>query len=384
MVRGVGVLVGLGMVCALSSAQSLLVNGGFEEPVHGPASECTGWEVWRGSGLPTSGRRVNEPVASGRWALFIQMMAHGGSQIVEQGFAGYVPGQLYEVAFQARSREPYDAFRVSVIDRSPTLRETATLVSEAFTNLGWTAYAVRFNAPDEAGHPLWVRLQAIGPKPDSGAWFDDVSILPVSAAAAEFSEVQARVENESFNVLVSLEFDLRTQLDVIGWLLRDLREFEVADAGQVAALQERLDALDTRITEELDALSRVRGERLLSGALLWSLTDEQIADRARQVATLLDDLSRSAGEVRSEFTPGLQELAADADALQGHWQPPAQEPVRYHPRMLAQRFHRIISYSPQRMPVSEYMRRSLLELQPTLIIGNPHLDYADLNRPAQR
>ncbi len=364
------------MLCSLGSAQSLITDGGFEEPADGPATTIAGWTKWRGlPDKPNVSHRVTSQVASGKWSLSMRMQPRGATQVVEQKFTEYQPGQLYEVVFHALSREPYDAFRASVIDRHPDLREAKTLVSQDFTNLEWTQYAVRFTAPEQAGHPLYVRFYPLGPKPDSGVYVDDVQVLAVSETVLQFKSTFTGVEADTFQALVKVEFDLCTALDVVEWLLEDLLEYDVAGPAQVAPLTQRCRELHGQVKDALTELKAFRDTRLMTGVVLSTLTDAEVAAKAKLLAALTDDLNADIGKLRVRLEPLLETLAERARALEGDWKPPVEATVEYSPKMLNDRFHRIISYNTTRTPSDDYTRRALWELQPTIMLAKPHPDY---------
>ncbi len=364
------------LLASLGCAQNLITNGGFEEPADGPGTTIAGWTKWRGlPDKPNVSHRVTDNVASGKWSLFMRRQPGGATQVVEQKFTNYQPGQLYEIVFHALSREPYGAFRVSVIDRHPDLGETKTLVSQDFTNLEWTQYAVHFTAPGEAGHPLYVRFYPIGPKPDSGVYVDDVQILAVSRTVQEFKSTYTGVEADTFQALVKVEFDLHTALDVVKWLLEDLVEYQVANPAQVAPLRQRCDELDEELRDALVELKSFRDRRLMTGVVLSTLPDAEVAAKAKLLAVLTDALNAEIGKLRAELEPLIDTLAVRAKALEGDWQAPVEATVEYNPKMLNDRFHRIISYSTTRTPSDDYTRRALWELKPTILLANPHPDY---------
>ena len=361
---------------SLGSAQSLIADGGFEEPADGPATTIAGWIKWRGfPDKPNVSHRVTNQVASGKWSLFMSRQPRGATQVVEQKFTEYQPAQLYEVVFHALSREPYDAFRVSVIDRHPDLGATKTLVSQDFTNLEWTQYAVHFTTPGKAGHPLYVRFCPIGPKPDSGAYVDDVQVLAVSETVMQFKTTYTGVEADTFQALVKVEFDLCTALDVVKWLLEDLLEYQVARPAQVAPLTQRCHELHGQIKDALTELKTCRDRRLMTGVVLSTLADAEVAAKATLLAALTDGLNADIAKLRAQLEPLIETLAERAGALQGDWQPPVEATVEYSPKMLNDRFHRIISYSTTRTPADDYTRRALWELKPTIMLANPHPDY---------
>ncbi len=375
------------LLCAACRSEDLVRNGGFELPVDGAATEIADWSRWQATS--ETAYRVPEPVAEGQWALHIRSDPRGGSQVVQQPLDTYEPRRRYEVVFQGRSVRDGDIIRSDVIDRAPGAA-TVTLGSNSFANdaTGWNTYITRFSAPDEPGHPLLVRFFPGESRADCAVLIDDVHIRPVSQAAVALEETGTAAELGTFNATVKLEYDLGTQLSLAEWRTHDLREHNVIEPGDAERLIERVNDLRKRLAREVDRLEHLRQQNLPVDTVLSALSDRQIADSAAKTEAFPAQFAAAVAEVADHLGPQVSELASDIDRLTGDWQPPAQRTADYSPRMLSQRFHRIISYHGY-MPASEYLHHALWNLQPTAVQGylqRPHRietrrEFLRLNRP---
>ena len=371
------ILLGLATLTNLAWAQDLVVNGGFEEPLEGPATTIAGWRRWQGK--PDLAYRVTDQVASGKWALFIKAVLGRGTPVVQQKLADYQPDQLYEVVFQARSARPYEGFRMDVLDRH---EDVQTLAGMGYSHPEWQQHAVRFTAPQETGHPVYLRFYPAGPSmmTTNAVYIDEVRVLAMSETARQFTDTYAQVENDTFNAIVKLEFDLGTELDVVRWLLEDLAEYRVVASAKVKPLQERGRDLSDRIDTRLSQVKSFREERLFPGVVLSALPDAEIAEKSNQLEALVTELDEAIEEVRAEFQPQIGVLADQVQTLAPDWQPPPQATAQYSPQMLKDRFHRIISYHHV-IPAGPYLARALWELQPTALQAYPTYDRDNANRP---
>ncbi len=87
-------------------------------------------------------------------------MLGSGTPVVQQKLADYQPDQLYEIVFQVRSARPYEGVRMDVLDRHEGVHPLAGM---GHSHPDWQQHAVRFTAPKEAGHPLYLRFYPAGP-----------------------------------------------------------------------------------------------------------------------------------------------------------------------------------------------------------------------------
>ncbi len=379
------------MLCSLALAslvlgQDLVTNGSFEDPVEGPATTIANWGRWQSSAQ--TAYRVTEPTTDGKWALFIRMEFGKGIQVVQHRMKEYQPGQLYEIVFEARSAEPYDSLVVDILDQDPSMAGKPPILSQAYTNLDWTRYSVRFKAPKDAGHPLLIRFYPRGPKEDSAVYLDDVHVFPVSDAAVTFTATYERVELDTFNAINTLNFDLDTQLDAAKWRLDDFGSYKTVSQDKLTPLREQAGALKARLEAQTKQLEAFRQDNLFPGIVLSSLPDAEIAEKTQQLDNLVTDLGGAIDTARGELGPQIASLRRQVDALAPGWEFPVERTAVYNPRMLNDRFHRIISYHGY-MSASEYLWRAMWELKPTAIHGYQHrenrrenrAEFLRLNRP---
>ncbi len=373
------VIIVLACLVLVSSAlaEDLVINGGFEEPADGPATAFTNWGRWQSSAQ--TAYRVTDQKTEGDWALFIKMDIAGGAQVVQGKLKDYQPSQLYEIVFQARSAEAYDSFVVDVLDRHSSMIGKAPIISKAYTNVGWTQYSLRFTAPKEAGHPLYLRFYPRGPKMDSAVYLDDVHVFSVSEAAVKFTETYQSVELDTYNAITEMTFDLDTQLETARWRLQDMRVDKAAADDKLAALQQQVEDLADKLHASIKSVEALREDNLFSGIILSALPDDEIAAKTAHLEKLVTDVNTAIAATRAEFQPKLAALREQMEAAAPGWQPPAARTATYSPGMLADRFHRIISYHGY-MPASEYLHRAMWELQPTAIQGYQQRDYRQENR----
>ncbi len=346
-----------------ASAEDLVTNGGFEEPADGAPTTITPWGRWQSSAQ--TAYRVTDQKTEGDWALFIKMNVARGSQVVRQTLKEYQAGQLYEIVFQARSAESYDSFNVDVLDRAATPRQRV-VVNKAYTNLDWTQYSLRFTAPEEAGHPLALRFYPRGPKMDSAVFIDDVRVLSVSGAAVEFTIAYHKIELDTFNAITQLIFDLETKLHAARWRLEDMATHQAAADDKLAPLRRQAEELDAEVQARIEQLQDLREQNLFSDIVLSALPDDEIDERTEQLEKLVNDLDAAIDAASADLQPQIASFREQIDGAAPGWQPPVQRTATYSPGMLNDRFHRIISYHGY-MPASEYLHRSMWELQPTAI-----------------
>ncbi len=351
------------LLVSLASAQDLVINGGFEEPADGPPTAFRPWDRWQSSAQ--TAYRVTDQKTQGTWALLVRMELGSGTPVVRQRLKDYQPGQLYEIVFQARSTEPYDSFTVDLLDEAADAKQRA-LASMAYTNLDWTRYSLRFSAPDQAGHPLYLRFYPRGPKLDSAVYVDDVRVLPVSDTAVEFTLAYEQIELDTFNAITQVAFDLSRQLEAARWRLHDLAEYQAAAPAKLAPLRQQAEELHADVQTRIEQLEELRQRNLFSDIVLSALPDDEIAKRADQLHKMVTDLDAAINRASADLQPRIAALREQIDAAAPGWQPPAQRTATYSPAMLSDRFHRIITYHGY-MPASEYLHRSLWELQPTAI-----------------
>jgi len=365
------------VLVSLAVAEDLVTNGSFEDPADGPATAFTNWRRWQST--PDTAYRVQDKTTDGKWALFIKMNMARGSQVVQGKLKDYRPGQLYEIVFSALSAEPYDSFIVDLLDRHPSMKGKAPIISKAYTNTAWTQYSLRVTAPKEAGHPLYLRFRPRGPKMDSAVYVDDVHVFSVSEAAVTFTEAYQTVELDTFNAITEMTFDLDTKLDAARWRLEDMATHKAASAGKLAALEKQAEELADTLHEAIETLEALREKSLFPGIVLSALPDDEIAAKTAHLEKLLTDVNVTIDETSAEFRPQIASLREQIDAAAPGWQPPAERTAQYSPAMLNDRFHRIISYHGY-MPASEYLWRSMWDLQPTAIQGYQQRDYRKDNR----
>ncbi len=364
------------VVVSLASAEDLVANGGFEEPAEGPPTTITPWGRWQSSAQ--TAYRVADQKTEGDWALFIKMNVAAGAQVVRQKLKDYQAGQLYEIVFQARSAEAYDSFIVDVLDRSASPKRRG-VVSKAYTNLDWTQYSLRFTAPEEAGHPLYLRFYPRGPKMDSAVYLDDVHVLSVSDAAVEFTIAYQKIELDTFNAITQLVFDLSTELDAARWRLEDMATHKAAADDKLAPLRKQAEEVNGEVQARIKQLEDLREKNLFSDIVLSALPDDEIARKTEQLEKMVNDLDAAIDEASADLGRQITALREQIDGAAPGWQPPAQRTATYSPGMLNDRFHRIISYHGY-MPASEYLWRSMWDLQPTAIQGYQQRDYRKENR----
>ena len=365
------------IVVSSAMAEDLVTNGSFEDPADGPPTSFTNWRRWQAT--PATAYRVQDKTTDGKWALFIKMDMARGSQVVQGKLKDYQPGQLYEIVFQALSAEPYDSFIVDILDRDASMIGKAPIISKAYTNTAWTQYSLRVTAPKEAGHPLYIRFYPRGPKMDSGVYVDDVHVFSVSEAAVKFAETYQTVELDTFNAITEMTFDLDTELDAARWRLQDMATHKAATADKLAPLQKQAEELADKLHAAIEALEALRADNLFPGIVLSALPDDEIATKTKHLEKLVADVEAAIEKTRAELGPKIAEMRERIDGAAPGWQPPAQRTASYSPKMLKDRFHRIISYHGY-MPASEYLWRSMWELQPTAIQGYQQRDYRKENR----
>ena len=377
MMRAVAFIVCCLTLVSLAVAEDLVTNGSFEDPADGPATAFTNWRRWQST--PDTAYRVQDKTMDGKWALFIKMNMARGAQVVQGKLKDYQPGQLYEIVFQALSAEPYDSFIVDILDRDASMIGKAPIVSKAYTNTAWTQVSLRFNAPKKAGHPLYIRFQPRGPKMDSGVYVDDVHVFSVSEVAVKFTEVYQTVELDTFNAITEMTFDLDTELEAARWRLQDMKTDKAAAADKLVPLQKQADDLSGDLHAAIEGVEALRAENLFPGIVLSALPDDEIAARTKHLEKLVADVEVGIETTRAELGPKIAGLREQIDGAAPGWQPPARRTATYSPGMLSDRFHRIISYHGY-MPASEYLWRSMWELQPTAIQGYQQRDHRKENR----
>jgi parallel beta-helix repeat protein len=152
---------------------SILVNGGFEDPVipdHSWTIETNGipgWAYGRGDGIEIQRRVVSNPAEGNN---FVELAAGLPGNIFQN--VSTTPGATYTLSFQYRPRPGYAALE-STTEVWWGGQLITTLSGE---NLPWTTYTFSLGATDSTTR-LEFRDVSSG-DPGIAAWIDDVRLIP--------------------------------------------------------------------------------------------------------------------------------------------------------------------------------------------------------------
>lgn len=204
----------------------LVANSGFEKARLGAAAN---WDI-------TPFVSALSPVSmSGAYSLKIQANELGSTPIAAQNITKYKNGQMYRLQYNVRTDRPGVQYRIYTEFWDDKLGWVSLLNGEFLKGSGaWQKVTANFKSPPQSTR-IGTIVQVIGP---GTAWFDNISIAPVSDTTVPSPPVAIRETRAAAGIEpgVTIAKDLRFRIDgrpffplrIWGWVPQSEEELKQA------------------------------------------------------------------------------------------------------------------------------------------------------------